>query len=143
MPIRPDLILAHHFPEIRHAYGARDAILYALRAGLGRDPVAPDDLPFLWEERLEVLPTFAVTLSSPGLWLRAPEFGIDFGKLVHAEQAATFQAPLPAAAETVGSARVALPADRGPGRGDGAAGIMKRIVARERVGRVAVQYAKG
>jgi acyl dehydratase len=117
MPTRPDLILAHRFPEIRHAYTARDAILYALGAGLGRDPVAPDDLAFLWEECLEVLPTFAVTLSSPGLWLRTPEFGIDFGKLVHAEQAATFHAPLPAAAETVGSARVALLADRGAGRG--------------------------
>ena len=117
MPIRPDRILAHRFPEIRHAYTARDAILYALGAGLGRDPVAPDDLLFLWEENLAVLPTFAVTLCTPGLWLRAPEFGIDFGKLVHAEQAATFQAPLPAATVTIGSARVALLADRGPGRG--------------------------
>ena len=117
MPIQPDLIRAHRFPEIRHAYTARDAILYALGAGLGRDPVAPDDLLFLWEEKLAVLPTFAVTLCTPGLWLRAPEFGVDFGKLVHAEQAATFHAPLPAAAETVGSARVALLADRGPGRG--------------------------
>src|SRR5271155_781577 len=117
MPIQPDLILAHQFPEIRHAYTARDAILYALGAGLGRDPVAPDDLLFLWEENLAVLPTFAVTLCTPGLWLRAPEFGIDFGKLVHAEQAAIFHAPLPAAAVAVGSARVALLADRGPGRG--------------------------
>jgi hypothetical protein len=117
MPIRPDLILGHRFPEIRHAYTARDAILYALGAGLGRDPVAPDDLLFLWEANLAVLPTFAVTLCTPGLWLRAPEFGVDFGKLVHAEQAASFHAPLPAAAETVGSARVALVADRGPGRG--------------------------
>jgi len=117
MPIQADLILAHRFPEIRHVYTPRDAILYALGAGLGRDPVAPDDLLFLWEENLVVLPTFAVTLCTPGLWLRAPEFGVDFGKLVHAEQAATFPTPLPAAAETVGSARVALLADRGPGRG--------------------------
>ena len=41
-----------------------------------------------------MLPTFAVTSCTPGLWLRAPEFGVDFGKLVHAEQAATFHAPL-------------------------------------------------
>jgi len=117
MPIQADLILAHRFPEIRHVYTPRDAILYALGAGLGRDPVAPDDLLFLWEANLAVLPTFAVTLCTPGLWLRAPEFGVDFGKLVHAEQAASFHAPLPAAAVTVGSARVALVADRGPGRG--------------------------
>ena len=117
MPIRPDLILAHRFGETRQGYTARDAILYALGAGLGANPVDPDHLPFLWEQRLAVLPTFAVTLCSPGLWLRAPEFGVDFGKLVHAEQAATFPTRLPAAAETVGSARVALVADRGEGRG--------------------------
>jgi acyl dehydratase len=117
MPIRPDTILAHRFGEIRRAYAARDAILYALGAGLGRDPVDPDDLLFLWEERLSVLPTFAVTLCTPGLWLRAPEFGVDFARLVHAEQAATFHAPLPPAAEVIGSARVALLADRGEGRG--------------------------
>jgi len=117
MAIQADLLLAHRFDEIRHVYTARDAVLYALGVGLGRDPVDPLDLPFLWEDRLAVLPTFAVTLSSPGLWLRAPEFGVDFARLVHAEQAATFHAPLPAAAEVIGSARVALLADRGEGRG--------------------------
>jgi acyl dehydratase len=84
---------------------------------LGRDPSDAADLRFLLEDRLEVLPTFAVTLASPGMWIRAPEFGVDFVKLVHAEQEALFHSPLPAEAEVVSRARVASLTDRGPGRG--------------------------
>jgi hypothetical protein len=92
MPIRPDLLLAHAFPEARHNYTKRDTILYALGVGLGRDP---DDLRYLLEDRLHALPTFAVTLGSPGMWIRAPQFGVDYAKLVHYEQAAQFHADLP------------------------------------------------
>ena len=117
MPIRPDSLIAHRFAEVRHEYAARDAILYALGVGLGRDPLDAADLDFLLEDRLQVLPTFAVTLSALGMWIRAPEFGVDFTKLVHFEQAASFHAPLPPAGETVGKARIVSLADRGEGRG--------------------------
>lgn len=117
MPIRPDLLLAHTFPEARQRYAKRDSILYALGVGLGRDPCDPLDLPFLLEDRLRTLPTFAVTLGSPGMWIKAPQFGVDFAKLVHYEQAATFHAPLPSEAEAVSQARVMSVTDRGDGRG--------------------------
>jgi acyl dehydratase len=127
MPIRADLIEAHRFPEIAHAYVERDAVLYALGVGLGRDPLDLDDLAFLLEDRLAVLPTFAVTLCSPGSWLRAPEFGVDFVKLVHYEQAASFHMALPPAARVVGAARVASLSDRGEGRG--AVVVVEREIA--------------
>jgi acyl dehydratase len=114
MPIRPDLLLAHDFPEARQRYTKRDSILYALGVGLGRDPA---DLPYLLEDRLRALPTFAVTLGSPGMWIRAPQFGVDYAKLVHCEQAAHFHAPLPPEAEIVSPARVVSVTDRGEGRG--------------------------
>ena len=117
MAIRPDLLLAHVFAPIRQSYSRRDAILYALGVGLGRDPTAAEDLPFLLEDRLQTLPTFAATLGSPGQWIQAPEFGVDFAKLVHYEQAAEFLAPLPPEAEIVAQARVASVTDRGPGKG--------------------------
>ena len=41
MPIRPDLLLAHAFPDARQRYTKRDAILYALGVGLGGDPTDP------------------------------------------------------------------------------------------------------
>lgn len=117
MVIQPGRLLAHDFGETAHSYSPRDAILYALGLGLGRDPGDRDDLGFLLEDRLAVLPTFAVTLASPGAWIAAPEFGVDFVRLVHAEQAARFHRPLPPAAEVVGRARVLSLADRGEGRG--------------------------
>jgi acyl dehydratase len=117
MAMRPDLLLAHAFPEARQRYTKRDAILYALGLGLGRDPVDADDLPYLLEDRLVALPTFAVTLGSPGFWIRAPEFGVNYAKLVHYEQDATFHAALPPEAEVASAARVASVTDRGEGRG--------------------------
>ena len=117
MPIEPERLLNHRFAEIRHSYDRRDAILYALGLGLGEDPCNRGDLRYLLETDLAVLPTFAVTLASPGMWIAAPEFGVDFAKLVHAEQAARFHAPLLPAAEVVGRAKVIALHDRGPGRG--------------------------
>lgn len=117
MAIKPERLLAHDFGEIAHSYTARDAILYALGLGLGRDPCDRDDLTHLLEDRLAVVPTFAVTLASPGTWIAAPEFGVDFVKLVHSEQAARFHRPLPPAANVVGRARVISLTDRGEGRG--------------------------
>jgi acyl dehydratase len=117
MPIRPDALLAHIFPETRQRYAKRDTILYALGVGLGGDPCDPPDLPFLLEDRLQPLPTFAVTLGSLGMWIKAPQFGVDFAKLVHYEQSADFHASLPAEGEVVCRARVLSVKDRGEGRG--------------------------
>jgi acyl dehydratase len=126
MGFRPDLLLAHEFPEARQRYERRDAILYALGVGLGVDPIDPADLPFLLEDRLTVLPTFAVTLGSPGMWIRAPEFTVDFAKLVHYEQTATFHAPLPPEGEAVSRARVLSVTDRG--KETGAIVVLERAI---------------
>lgn len=117
MPIDCEALFAHDFGETRHAWQPRDAILYALGIGLARDPLDDGDLSFMDETALKVLPTYAVTLASPGMWMRDPKFGIDFTKLVHMAQAAWFENPLPAAGEIIGTARVHTLADRGEGKG--------------------------
>jgi acyl dehydratase len=117
MAIDPQALLAHDFGRSRQSYEPRDAILYALGLGLGADPCDPQDLPFLDETDLEVLPTFAVTLCTPGMWIREPAFGVDFTRLVHASQRAEFLRPLPPRASVVGEARVVSLCDRGQGRG--------------------------
>ena len=38
MPIQPDRLVGYRLPEIAQTYAPRDAILYALGVGLGRDP---------------------------------------------------------------------------------------------------------
>lgn len=117
MPIQPAALLGHDFEAIRQTYEPRDAILYALGLGMGGDPVDPFDLGFLDETGLAVLSTYAVAMGSPGMWIRAPEFGVDFGKLIHSEQMAWFAYELPAEGEIVARAKVASLTDRGEGRG--------------------------
>lgn len=120
-------ILAHDFGTPRQAYVPRDAILYALGLGMGRDPLDRADLRFLDERALAVLPSFAVTLCSPGMWIRSPELGVDFSKLVHLAQLAEFPSPLPPQARVKGTARVISLTDRGEGRG--AMLVLERTIA--------------
>ena len=115
--IDPARLLDHRFDALRQSYDARDVILYALGIGLGGDPLDAFDLDRLLETRLSVLPAFAGTLASPGMWIRDPAFGIDFARLVHAEQDTRFHAALPVAGAVVATPRVASLHDRGEGRG--------------------------
>ncbi len=125
--IDPAAILAHDFGIQQQTYAPRDAILYALGLGLGRDPLDLAELRFLDERALAVLPSFGVTLCSPGMWIRAPELGVDFTKLVHSAQSAEFLLPLPPQASVTGTARVASLTDRGEGRG--ALLVLERTIA--------------
>lgn len=115
--VDPAAIAAYDFGTPEQSYAARDAILYALGLGLGADPLDRNDLRFLDERELAVVPTFAVTLCSPGMWIRDPALGVDFGKLVHAAQWAEFPQSLPPTATVRGDARVVSLTDRGEGRG--------------------------
>lgn len=125
--IDPTAIFAHDFGTPEQVYGERDAILYALGLGLGSDSCDGQDLRFLDERALAVLPTFAVTLCSPGMWIRQSGLGVDFAKLVHGAQAAEFPAPLPPHGRAKGTARVISLTDRGEGRG--AVLVLERVLA--------------
>lgn len=115
--IDPRAILEYDFGQPEQAYDQRDAILYALGVGLGTDPLDVADLAFLDERALKVLPTFAATLCSPGMWIREERLGVTFGKLVHLAQWAEFPRPLPPAGRIRGRAEVVSLKDRGEGRG--------------------------
>ncbi|MET0547098.1 MAG: MaoC/PaaZ C-terminal domain-containing protein [Caulobacterales bacterium] len=117
MPLNVHAILSHRFKELRQQYTERDAILYALGLGLGADALDQSDLDYLLETRGKALPFFAVTMASPGMWMRDPTFGVTFSKLVHSAQEATFHAPLPARAEVNATPCVAGLYDRGEDRG--------------------------
>jgi acyl dehydratase len=132
--IDPAAIFAHDFGSPVQAYEQRDAILYALGLGLGANPLDPGELRFLDERSLSVLPTFAVTLCTPGMWIRDPALGVDFNKLVHSAQWAEFPHPLPPAASVRGAAQVISLADRGAGRG--AVLELERTIADAKDGRL-------
>lgn len=103
---------------VRHTFTTRDTILYALGLGLGIDPMDPQQLRYVYEKDLVVLPTIAAVLASPGSWMRErTELGIDFLKLVHGEQGVTIHQPLPVAGTVVGESRVTRIVDKGEGKG--------------------------
>lgn len=105
------------FEAIRHSYCEKDTMLYALSVGASRDALDPHDLRLTYEKELVALPTMASTLSSPGLWMRRPEFGMDWVKLLHGEQSIELHAPLPPRGTVTGHNGVVGVRDRGADKG--------------------------
>ncbi|NPC98627.1 MaoC/PaaZ C-terminal domain-containing protein [Nocardioides sp. zg-DK7169] len=86
----------------------RDPILFALAVG-----ARPDQLDLVFEDRLRVLPPFALTLAqwAPDVLGSAGAFHV--GTAVHGSQRLEVLAPLPAAGELTMSARVGEVWDKG------------------------------
>ena len=117
MVFDPDRLRNWNFGEQQQSFEPRDAILYALGVGLPITPGESADLNFLLEDRLRVLPSFAVTLASPGMWPKAPELAIDWVKLLHMAQAVEFHRPLPADASVTSKPAIVALYDRGAEKG--------------------------
>ena len=117
MAIVTEKLLNLAIPTVEQTYAPKDAILYALGVGLGFNPIDRDQLDFVYEKNLKVLPTFAVVLAHPGLWVRDLDTGIDAVKVVHGEQGLTLHQPLSPAGAVVGKSRVTSVVDKGEGRG--------------------------
>ncbi len=105
------------FPEVRHRYSEKDSMLYALGVGFGMDPLDESELRFVYEDRLQAMPTMAVVLGYPGFWMKDPATGIDWQKLLHGEQRLSLHQPLPPAGEVVGRTRIKSITDKGVGKG--------------------------
>lgn len=110
-------LLAYPIPEIRQNLRWQDVALYNLSIGLGQDPMDPRQLPFTYEPALVAMPSMAVVLGYPGFWIKAPETGVDWVRVVHGEQSLTLHRPLPTSGEVIGTSRVTGLVDRGPGKG--------------------------
>lgn len=118
MAMDPEALLAREFPVVEQTYDERDSIIYALGVGYGHDPMDERQLPFVFEEpALSAVPTMAVVLCSPGFWVREPDTGIDWRRLLHGEQGLVLHRPLPAAATVTARNRVTRIIDKGEGRG--------------------------
>ncbi|MCC7275135.1 MAG: MaoC family dehydratase N-terminal domain-containing protein [Alphaproteobacteria bacterium] len=134
MAIDYDRLMARRFPERRHSYTKKDTILYALGIGLGGDPVDPGELRFVYEDGLAAFPTMAGVLGYPGFWMREPDSGIDWVRVVHGEQGLTLHGPVPAEGTVVGRTRITHVIDKGKDRG--ALVIAERTVTDEAGGRL-------
>jgi acyl dehydratase len=117
MPVDPRHILSYPVPEVVHDLSRRDTMFYALSIGLGADPLDSEQLRFVYEEDLAALPTMAVVLAYPGFWLKLPDTGVDWVKVVHAEQGFRLHKPLPVEGRLVGRTRVTGLVDKGAAKG--------------------------
>ena len=98
----------------RGTYDKRDTMLYALGVGAGLEP---DELRYVYEDGLVALPTMAVVLASSGFWQKHPQYGIDWKRILHAEQAVEFHRPLPVAGTVRGELTVERIIDKGVEKG--------------------------
>jgi len=117
MTIDADKLLAWDFPVVELTFTEKDAMLYALGVGLGADPADERELPFVYEDRLAVLPTMSVVLGHPGPWFRDPGTGIDWVQVLHGEQTLVVHGPLRPNRRLRCTTRVVDVEDKGEGRG--------------------------
>lgn len=117
MAIDYDKLMNWKFDPIESEYSSKDSILYALGVGLSADPMDMDQLRFTYEEDQLALPSMSVVLAYPGFFLKEPQFGVDWVKVLHGEQGIEIHKTLPAAAKVVGENRFTEIIDKGEGRG--------------------------
>ncbi|QIM72312.1 MaoC family dehydratase [Bordetella trematum] len=117
MAISYETIRRWAFPVIEQRHDVRDVLLYAATLGLGEDPLDARHLRFLQAEAPRVFPTFAVTVGYPGLWMRDPAAGIDWRRMVHAEQRMRLHRELLPAETLTARHEVTHVTDKGAGKG--------------------------
>ncbi len=117
MTVVYDKLMALEVPPREQTYDAKDCMLYALGIGLGHDPMNEDELPFVYEKNLKVLPTMGTVLGHPGFWARELDTGIDWLKLVNGEQGIVLHRPLAGQGTVIGRTRIVEVIDKGAGKG--------------------------
>ncbi|MFT4438161.1 MaoC/PaaZ C-terminal domain-containing protein [Caballeronia sp. 15715] len=99
-------------------HDARDVIMYALGLGIGMDSATRDaTLRYVFDQDLQVLPTMAAVMAWPGFWMKEPQYGVTWQKVLHAEQSLEVFAPLPVAGELMSVLKVERVVDKGAEKG--------------------------
>ena len=108
-------------PPMRFRYDERDVALYALGIGAPADPLAPQELRFVYElsPQFQVIPTFAALFARELIaqLMTGSIAGINFEPmmLLHGMQCLDLLRPLPPSATVISRARIAEIHDKGSG----------------------------
>lgn len=101
--------------DVELAYTERDSALYALSVGMGRNPLDPAELAFVYEGgAMKSLPTQACVIAHLRPLRDVP---LNRNKLVHAMQRVTMHRPLRPSGRFVAHARVVEVCDKGADKG--------------------------
>lgn len=114
MPLDHDKLIGRQGAEERFGYTDTQLLLYNLSIGMGRDPLDPAELPFVFERpALRGVPTFAAVLNGGGGSGLFDGVELDWNKVLHGEQWLTAYRPFPPAAELISTARITELVDKG------------------------------
>ncbi len=105
------------FETVAHTYSRKDSMLYALGLGYGSEPTDPAQLAFVYEDNLRIVPSMCCVLAHPGMWVRNPDLGIDWLKMLHGEQSFEIHNPIPPEGTVVGTYENVAVEDKGAGKG--------------------------
>jgi len=136
MAIDYDKMMQTKATGLEASYGDREVMLYALGVGFQRDPMNEAELPFTYENDLQVVPTFATVIPSgrtrdggSGGNMMA---GINYLMVVHGEQRLQIHKPLPPAADIVSDSRILGIWDKGKDKG--AIIVTERVISEKASG---------
>ncbi len=93
-------------------WSEREVMLYALAIGMGSDPMDADQLLFVYEKHLRVVPTFATVAA----WSCNPplsETGVDMARVVHAGQEIDVHRAIPVSARVTATGGFVAAVDKG------------------------------
>ncbi|MBZ9650087.1 3-alpha,7-alpha,12-alpha-trihydroxy-5-beta-cholest-24-enoyl-CoA hydratase [Sphingobium sp. 3R8] len=112
-----DILQRFKLDDKHHDYSAPETILYALGLGYGSDPTDETQLAFVYEKGLKAVPAMCNTIAHPGFWIDRPELGIDWVKVLHAEQAFEIHSTIPAEGRMRGDYSILSIEDKGADKG--------------------------
>lgn len=110
MTIDPAALEARAPIVSRQTVTRRDVMLYALGVGA-------DELAFVYEENLQMLPSMATTLAYPGFVWKDFDLGADWKKVLHGETSIEIHRPLPVEGELTAETKFGPFFDKGADKG--------------------------
>ncbi|MBN9670825.1 MaoC/PaaZ C-terminal domain-containing protein [Roseibium aggregatum] len=117
MALDPKALMALEIPAVRRAYDWRDCAIYALGLGYGEDPLDQGQLRYVVETGQQAMPAMVNVLGHDGSWMKRPETGIDYLRVVHGEQEMRLHRPLPVSGEIVARTVIEEVVDKGEAKG--------------------------
>lgn len=113
MPLNLAYLESVELAPIRTVVTDRDAMFYALSIGLGRDPLDPHDLRYVYEGDLRIFPTMPLIIGHPGNWMSDPRTGVTRTMVVHGAQRLTTEREIPLGESLLTTNRIVSILDKG------------------------------